>query len=151
MTKQTRCRHIQLCNVIMKYQILAFSGTNHMRIKAFASANDSFDDITSGSVFYWRTGERKRAVICLKSYFSSSPSPWLSLLLSCGSMYLRGDHQSSRLYYYFSTECFDFQPTQEIKPPPSSLSSPFVPSPIYSFLFSLFLSDLCSTISLLSP
>lgn len=71
------------------------------------------------------------------SYFCSTPFPSLShsLFLSGGSMYLRGDHQSNRLYYYFSTKCFDFQPTQKIKPPSSSLPSPSFP-PTYLF-FSL--------------
>lgn len=75
------------------------------------------------------------------SYFCSTPFPSLShsLFLSGGSMYLRGDHQSNRLYYYFSTKCFDFQPTQKIKPPSSSLPSPSFP-PTYLFFFFALLS-----------
>lgn len=81
------------------------------------------------------TQDREKKVFVI--YFCSTPFPSLlhSLFLSGGSMYLRGDHQSNRLYYYFSTKCFDFQPTQKIKPPSSSLPSPSFP-PTYLF-FSL--------------
>lgn len=89
----------------------------------------SWADITSGSLVYWCTGEKQRALLFFLSYFSSSASPSLSLVDPC-----IWDHQSSRLYYYFSTTCLDFQPTQEIKSPPSPQFSPSSPSPIYSFL-----------------
>lgn len=89
------------------------------------------------------TRDREKKVFV--SYFCSTPFPSLlhSLFLSGGSMYLRGDHQSNRLYYYFSTKCFDFQPTQKIKPSSSSLPSPSFP-PTYLFF------RLCSTFILIS-
>lgn len=97
------------------------------------STNYIYDSVTSGPVFYQLTGQRKKGFRELFLFDSLSLS--LALFLSGGSMYLRGDHQSNRLYYYFSTKCFDFQPTQKIKPPSSSLPSPSFP-PTYLF-FSL--------------
>lgn len=102
--------------------------------------HDSYEGITAGSVFYWYAGEQKRAVLYFMSYFSLSP---FSLVDPCIS-----DHQSSRLYYYFSTKCFDFQPTQKIKSPPFSQFSPSISSPIYLFLLSFLLSTLRSPMSL---
>lgn len=73
----------------------------------------------------------------LFSFLSYSPN------LSASSVYL-GSSISS-LLLLFSTECFDFQATQEIKSPPfSQLSTAPVPSPFYSF----FSSPLWFTLSL---
>lgn len=73
----------------------------------------------------------------LFSFLSHSPN------LSASSVYL-GSSISS-LLLLFSTECFDFKATQEIKPPPfSQLSTAPVPSPFYSF----FSSPLWFTLSL---
>lgn len=74
-----------------------------------------------------------KLVLCFMSYFSSSPSIQVSLVVPRIS-----DHQSW-LYYYFSTKCFDFQPTQEIKSPPfSQCWSPLFP---HHFIHSSFLSS----------
>lgn len=46
------------------------------------------------------------------------------------------DHKSNKVYYYFSTKCFDFQPTQITKFPLPSfpLFSPSIPSPTLAAL-----------------
>lgn len=53
----------------------------HMRIKVIPCSND-YDCITSGSVFYRHTGERKIDYFSW-CYFSSPPSPSLSLVDPC--------------------------------------------------------------------
>lgn len=109
------------------------------RIKLQASKNDiiALHHVLSP----WRGGNKS-----LPSFFFFFHKLFkfgsLSLCLLLSPLYLRGDHQSNRLYYYFSTKCFDFQPTQKINPcaihvyfSSSSVASPICPllsAPAYS-------------------
>lgn len=106
--------------------------THHMRAKAFGSTVIVIMVLHQGLSFIGAQGSgiglcsASQAILV---YFPLPESLCYSLVDPCIL-----DHQSSRLYYYFSTKCFDFQPTQEIKSPPSSQFSPSVPSPICLFL-----------------
>lgn len=100
------------------YGTFYISFTNHRRIiKASGRVVTVVMVLHQAACFIdaWGSGGRKKnLVLCFMSYFSSSPSSRASLVVPRIS-----DHQSW-LYYYFSTKCFDFQPTQEIKSPPFS-------------------------------
>ena len=84
-------------------------------------------------MFYWRTGERMRAVLCFMSYFSSSPSPRLSLVDPCISEVIINLTDS---IITFPQSALISSPPRRLSPPPSSLSL----SPLFVHLSILFLS-----------
>lgn len=98
---------------------------DYNRIK-FVQAQKTYTSVLHNVLSPWREGNKSLPPFFFHMLFWFGS---LSLCLLVSLLYLDGDHQSNRLYYYFSSECFDFQPTQKINPPtnPSLLFSSFIP------------------------